>query len=388
MDVDNIPLGADFVETIESAVQQCDVLLALISRSWSADQRYAKSNDFVRIEIAAALRRNIPVVPVLFDGADLPSSEQLPADLKPLLRRQAHQIRHTSFHGDVDRLITGLTSLNVRNLQAKTPLAVDAYAGELGTSEQVAWCAWDESGLGPVSAGASSFRTNLPISLAMIDARAFRPHDAEMSRKAIASIAAISRHQDGHPPDRWSALSAAASRANSAISTTLDQRPELKGIGCPFVALTIDDNGLRWLSAGDCLIFLLRAGQLQLNEDHSIRSELMAKVAQGQMSMADLRAHPNLYALRSALAGGSELPKVLDRHTSPLELEKNDWLLIGSHRIKYILDTELRHALAKQCNENPRRMIEFVRTEIGNRMKKQKALVVVAIKLVVGERGV
>jgi hypothetical protein len=41
-------------------------------------------NDFVRIEIAAALQRNIPVIPILLEGATIPKAAELPEDLKEL----------------------------------------------------------------------------------------------------------------------------------------------------------------------------------------------------------------------------------------------------------------------------------------------------------------
>lgn len=90
MDVDTIRLGTDFVEAINEAVAKCDVLIALIGRSWldlrdeAGDRRLDNPNDFVRLEIAAALQRQIPVIPILIDGAKIPNAAQLPADVQQL----------------------------------------------------------------------------------------------------------------------------------------------------------------------------------------------------------------------------------------------------------------------------------------------------------------
>src|ERR1700751_5019725 len=71
MDVDAIPLGLDFVEVIGAEVAKCDVLLAIIGSNWldakdeGGNRRLDSENDFVRIEIAAALKRNIRVIPIL-----------------------------------------------------------------------------------------------------------------------------------------------------------------------------------------------------------------------------------------------------------------------------------------------------------------------------------
>src|SRR5262245_9974770 len=70
-DVDSIQPGADFVETLESRVSASDVLVAVIGPRWlavtdaSGHRRLDDPRDFVRIEIATALKSHIPVFPVL-----------------------------------------------------------------------------------------------------------------------------------------------------------------------------------------------------------------------------------------------------------------------------------------------------------------------------------
>jgi TIR domain len=114
MDVDNLDLGVDFVAAIEKSVGSCDVLIAVMGRQWltSSDEegkrRLNNPEDFVRIEIATALKRGIRVIPVLVDGASLPRSGDLPHDLKSLVRRNALEISHTRFKSDCARLIATL----------------------------------------------------------------------------------------------------------------------------------------------------------------------------------------------------------------------------------------------------------------------------------------
>ena len=107
MDVDSVDLGEDFVNTIEKTVGSCDVLIAVIGKGWltSGDQegkrRLENSEDYVRIEIETALRRNIRVIPVLVDGASMPQSRDLPDDLRALARRNALQLSHDRFRSDL-----------------------------------------------------------------------------------------------------------------------------------------------------------------------------------------------------------------------------------------------------------------------------------------------
>src|SRR5262245_23912704 len=115
MDVDTIPLGAKFRETLKDWVNQCEVLLALIGPGWidasdpkTKGRRLDNPSDFVRIEIGEALARDIPVVPVLIDGAPLPDIGLLPDDLKELVDRQAEFVEYRTFDDDVQRLIRKL----------------------------------------------------------------------------------------------------------------------------------------------------------------------------------------------------------------------------------------------------------------------------------------
>src|SRR5512144_677158 len=114
MDVDSIAPGQDFVSILEARVAQCDVLLALIGRGWltATDEigrrRLDNAEDFVRIEIATALTQAKRVIPVLIDDVPMPRSEDLPKELKPLVRRQAARLSHDRFKADSGRLIRAL----------------------------------------------------------------------------------------------------------------------------------------------------------------------------------------------------------------------------------------------------------------------------------------
>jgi formylglycine-generating enzyme required for sulfatase activity len=114
MDIATIEFGLDFVEVIEKAVGSCDVLIALIGRQWltvtdaAGHRRLDDPGDFVRLEIATALDRNIRVIPVLVQGATMPHSTDLPNALKKLSHRHALEISDTRFDYDVTRLIETL----------------------------------------------------------------------------------------------------------------------------------------------------------------------------------------------------------------------------------------------------------------------------------------
>jgi hypothetical protein len=128
MDVDAVPLGANFIKILREEVTKCDVLLAVIGPSWLdardevGNRRLDSANDFVRIEIAAALQRDIPVIPILLDGAKIPRADQLPSDLAELTQRNGLEVRHASFQYDMDKLIRGLKSGRVGALAVQKSL--------------------------------------------------------------------------------------------------------------------------------------------------------------------------------------------------------------------------------------------------------------------------
>lgn len=117
-DVDNIPIGADFRKVLDQAVSDCAVLLVVIGRDWltvtneNHQQRLDDPADFVRIEIESALKREIPVVPLLVREASMPRGSDMPESIQDLAYRNGIPIRSDpDFHRDVDRLIQALNQL-------------------------------------------------------------------------------------------------------------------------------------------------------------------------------------------------------------------------------------------------------------------------------------
>jgi hypothetical protein len=114
MDVAAIEPGRDFRKAIDQSVSNCSVLLALIGLEWlsardaAGQRRLDDPNDFVRIELASALRRDIPVVPVLVRGAKMPRPDELSQDLRELAFRSAVELTHARWKSDVQVLLHAL----------------------------------------------------------------------------------------------------------------------------------------------------------------------------------------------------------------------------------------------------------------------------------------
>jgi hypothetical protein len=114
MDVAGINPGIDFRKAIDDNVATCGVLLAMIGPQWATignsagTRRLDDENDFVRLEIASALKRDVPVIPVLVHEAKMPGPDQLPANLKDLAFRNSVELTHARWNSDVQLLTKAL----------------------------------------------------------------------------------------------------------------------------------------------------------------------------------------------------------------------------------------------------------------------------------------
>jgi hypothetical protein len=114
-DIDSIPLGIVFRDYIRVVISTCAVVVVIIGRDWltvkdkRGNRRLDNSEDLLRLEIALALERGIPVIPVSVDLAPTPPIDSLPKDIQGLVERHGMSVDDDPrFHGDVGRLIAGL----------------------------------------------------------------------------------------------------------------------------------------------------------------------------------------------------------------------------------------------------------------------------------------
>jgi hypothetical protein len=107
MDVTSVAPGVDFARLISRTVASSDVLIALLGDKWLplTGDKGPDERDWVRLEIEVALNRDLLVVPVLVEGANMPREHELPEGLRPLTRRNATSLSHATFKSDVMRII-------------------------------------------------------------------------------------------------------------------------------------------------------------------------------------------------------------------------------------------------------------------------------------------
>src|SRR6266480_3699395 len=168
IDIDQIEPGEDFVEVINRKVGTCDIAIVAIGPNWlhatdvSGKRRLDDEEDFVRMEIVAALQRKIRVIPVLVGGARMPGKQDLPEALEPLSRRNAIELSETRFHSDVTRLIEAI----------KKSFAVAEKKAELPTTPVAPPL---ERHLGNLAKAVKSVSKSPPLSDATVPAQPERP---------------------------------------------------------------------------------------------------------------------------------------------------------------------------------------------------------------------
>jgi TIR domain/Yip1 domain len=114
MDVDSVALGRDFRNTLHEVLGIIDVMLVIIDKDWTGVKdergrtRLEDPSDYVRLEVEAALKRDIVVTPVLVKGARMPAPEQLPAEIRDLVYRNGFELSHDRWESDVGELVRRL----------------------------------------------------------------------------------------------------------------------------------------------------------------------------------------------------------------------------------------------------------------------------------------
>jgi hypothetical protein len=136
IDID-LRAGSKFPVVLEQRLKECGVVLVLIGPHWldvrdeEGNRRLDNSDDWVRLEIGSALKRDITVIPVLVGGATLPPKTALPAEIRGLVDHQAVSISNAGFRSDMAGLVRDIRPLQNKKIWTRIALACSA-AGVLG----------------------------------------------------------------------------------------------------------------------------------------------------------------------------------------------------------------------------------------------------------------
>jgi hypothetical protein len=134
IDVD-MRAGAKFPTVLEDRLSECKVMLALIGPGWlnaqddQGNRRLDNPDDWVRLEIAHALRRNVTVIPVRVNGTPLPLKSALPDDMRSLLDHQAVSVSLAGFRHEMASLVRDIRAVPTKQSWRRVgPIAAAAAA--------------------------------------------------------------------------------------------------------------------------------------------------------------------------------------------------------------------------------------------------------------------
>ena len=128
-DVDNIPLGVDFREHINTVLARTDITLVVVGKRWFGPlprrrRRIDDPTDPVRVKVETALRNGMPVVPVLVEGGAMPNIDQLPDSLKEFVYRNGLEVDSgRDFEQHIERLIRSMEPILARQTEEQTKTA-------------------------------------------------------------------------------------------------------------------------------------------------------------------------------------------------------------------------------------------------------------------------
>src|SRR5262249_38650049 len=130
VDSETFERGLDFVRFFEGGIGPCEFLFVVIGPDWtskpdaSGRPRLQDPRDWVRIEVAAALKRKVRLIPTLVGGAHIPEEDQVPEDLTDLCHRQAHELSDTRWSYDVGVLLQTIEKAGVKALASRAQMTL------------------------------------------------------------------------------------------------------------------------------------------------------------------------------------------------------------------------------------------------------------------------
>jgi hypothetical protein len=230
-DIDTIQPGTDFVEFLRRAVGSCQVMVSVIGPGWleavdrDGRRRLDNPEDFVRLELEAALDRNVRIIPVLVGDATVPRSSDLPASLVPFVRRNAMEVTDSRWDYDVGRLLRAMDRIAEEERQkAEADAAAARAEAEAAAEAAPVKAAAEAAALAKVAADARARAEAEERAKAAAEAQAQAEAEAQARARAEAEARAKA---EAEARERAAAEAAAAAAAAQAVERAEQERAKL-----------------------------------------------------------------------------------------------------------------------------------------------------------------
>jgi len=199
----------------------------------------------------------------------------------------------------------------------------------------------DDAGFCPIGEGGAD-----GLLMVLADGMGGHRGGAHASTVAVETFIDSFNHESGSIAER---LGRALEDANERIGKDSQENPELEGMGCTLVGVSLTEAGIEWISVGDSPMWLARNGKLQrLNADHSMAPILAKQVELGELTEEEAKRHPQRNALRSAVIG--DTLQQVDTSKRPMKFRKGDRLLLASDGLETLSVEEIA-AIIEEAGE-------------------------------------
>lgn len=169
----------------------------------------------------------------------------------------------------------------------------------------------------------------------------------------------------GLEPHVTDLLHTAAMEANTCLKEHVAAYPDTRGMGATLVASVIINRNLYWISIGDSPLLLFRDGKLrQLNEDHSMASQIDFMVKTGLIGADEGQNHPDRNTLTSVLFGGDVA--MIDCPQEPLELRAGDILIVASDGLQFLTYDQIEECLRQNQHRPSADIVEVLLHEVDS----------------------
>lgn len=117
-DYESIKPGADWMDAIDQALDDCIVQLVIMGPKWATLKRRGtriprilEPKDMVAHEIRTALRKKVITIPLMIDHNRMPYGKQLPVGLRSLSRKNAMLFNQDNYFAKMDVLVDRIIEL-------------------------------------------------------------------------------------------------------------------------------------------------------------------------------------------------------------------------------------------------------------------------------------
>ena len=151
-------------------------------------------------------------------------------------------------------------------------------------------------------------------------------------------------------------LKFALDSANNEIQAAIAKNPDMAGMGCTLVGVSITAAGLQWVSVGDSPLWIYSKGKLErLNDDHSMAPVIANLVEAGHLTPEEAANDKRKNALRSAVMG--EEIELVDLQDEPVGIEPEARILLASDGLDTLQPDEIAAILKQYAKKSARETV-------------------------------